>query len=61
MPVQDPQVRNANFEEVALGYTREMAVNEAKRCCSASTGPVLVAARWQLIFRVLSPGWRRMT
>ena len=32
MPSQDPQVRNRNFSEVALGYTYEMAVNEAKRC-----------------------------
>ena len=30
MPVQDPDVRNKNFKEVALGYTYEMAVNEAK-------------------------------
>ena len=32
MPSQDPNVRNKNFQEVALGYTAEMAVNEAKRC-----------------------------
>lgn len=32
MPVQEPDVRNKNFNEVALGYTREMAVSEAKRC-----------------------------
>ncbi len=32
MPTQDPEVRNKNFEEVALGYTPEMAVDEAKRC-----------------------------
>ena len=32
MPCQDPQVRAHNFEEVALGYTQEMAVEEAKRC-----------------------------
>ena len=32
MPAQDPQVRRHNFDEVALGYTAEMAVNEAKRC-----------------------------
>ena len=32
MPTQDPNVRNKNFKEVALGYTAEMAVNEAKRC-----------------------------
>lgn len=32
MPEQDPNVRNHNFEEVTLGYTAEMAVDEAKRC-----------------------------
>ena len=31
MPTQDPNVRNKNFKEVALGYTEEMAVNEAKQ------------------------------
>ena len=32
MPTQDPNVRNRNFDEVATGYTYEMAVNEARRC-----------------------------
>ena len=32
MPEQDANVRNHNFKEVTLGYTAEMAVNEAKRC-----------------------------
>ena len=32
MPEQEPNIRNANFKEVALGYTFEQAVNEAKRC-----------------------------
>lgn len=32
MPVQDPKVRNKNFKEVALGYTPEQAIDEAKRC-----------------------------
>lgn len=32
MPSQDPNVRNHNFLEVALGYTEEMAIDEAKRC-----------------------------
>jgi glutamate synthase (NADPH) small chain len=32
MPCQEPQVRARNFEEVALGYTREMAMEEAQRC-----------------------------
>ena len=32
MPSQDPEVRSHNFDEVALGYTAEMAVEEAQRC-----------------------------
>jgi glutamate synthase (NADPH/NADH) small chain len=32
MPEQEPQIRNKNFEEVAQGYTLEMAFAEADRC-----------------------------
>ncbi|HOA70708.1 MAG: NADPH-dependent glutamate synthase [Bacillota bacterium] len=32
MPVQDPKERKSNFDEVALGYTEEMALEEASRC-----------------------------
>ena len=32
MPEQEPNIRNANFKEVALGYTLEQAMNEAQRC-----------------------------
>lgn len=39
MPSQEPNVRNKNFEEVALGYTYEMAVNEAKRCLNCPKKP----------------------
>ena len=39
MPVQDPDVRNKNFDEVALGYTYEMAVEEAKRCLNCKHKP----------------------
>ena len=39
MPVQDPDVRNKNFDEVALGYTYEMAVNEARRCLNCPKKP----------------------
>ena len=37
MPVQDPQVRNKNFKEVALGYTKEQAIDEAQRCLHCKT------------------------
>ncbi len=39
MPSQDPNVRNKNFKEVALGYTPEMAVGEAKRCLQCKNHP----------------------
>lgn len=32
MPEQDPNIRNKNFMEVTLGYTKEMAIEEATRC-----------------------------
>jgi glutamate synthase (NADPH/NADH) small chain len=32
MPAQDPVARGGNFNEVALGYTEEMAIREAQRC-----------------------------
>ena len=32
MPEQDPKVRARNFKEVAIGYTPEMAIEEANRC-----------------------------
>lgn len=39
MPEQEPNVRNKNFEEVALGYTEEMAINEATRCLNCKHRP----------------------
>lgn len=39
MPEQDPNVRNKNFEEVALGYTAEMAMEEATRCLNCKNKP----------------------
>lgn len=39
MPVQDPAVRITNFDEVALGYTPEMAVEEATRCLHCKHQP----------------------
>ena len=32
MPSQDPVERASNFKEVALGYTKEMALDESQRC-----------------------------
>lgn len=42
MPEQEPTVRNKNFEEVALGYTPEMAVAEANRCLNCKN-PICVS------------------
>lgn len=39
MPVQEPDVRNKNFDEVALGYTPEQAVDEAERCLNCKHKP----------------------
>ncbi len=39
MPVQDPKIRRRNFEEVALGYTEEQAVDEANRCLNCKNKP----------------------
>lgn len=41
MPSQDPNVRNKNFLEVALGYTEEMAVDEAQRCLNCKHKPCI--------------------
>ena len=39
MPSQEPQVRAHNFNEVALGYTRELALDEAARCLNCKNKP----------------------
>ena len=39
MPEQQPSIRNKNFSEVATGYTKEMAVEEAKRCLNCKHKP----------------------
>ena len=39
MPTQEPAVRAHNFDEVALGYTYEMAKAEAMRCLNCKNQP----------------------
>ena len=39
MPTQAPEVRAHNFHEVALGYTEQMAIDEALRCLSCKNMP----------------------
>ena len=39
MPEQAGNVRNQNFQEVTLGYTKEMAIEEAQRCLNCKHKP----------------------
>jgi len=41
MPSQEPDVRNKNFDEVALGYTEEQALDEARRCLNCKNKPCI--------------------
>ena len=50
MPEQDPNVRNKNFEEVSLGYTKEQAMEEATRCLNCKK---------PFCMDVLSYSWRK--
>lgn len=43
MPSQAPEIRSHNFEEVALGYTHEMALTEASRCLNCKNKPCVSA------------------
>ena len=42
MPEQNPEVRNKNFLEVALGYTEDMAKEEAQRCLNCKNAPCVM-------------------
>ncbi len=48
MPTQDPAIRCTNFEEVALGYTYDMAINEARRCLNCKNKPCVSACPVQI-------------
>ena len=48
MPSQDPAVRAHNFDEVALGYTYDMAVNEARRCLACKNKPCVTGCPVQI-------------
>ena len=43
MPTQEPDIRNKNFLEVAMGYTEEVAVEEAQRCLNCKNKPCVSA------------------
>lgn len=42
MPIQDSKVRAHNFDEVSLGYTKEIAINEASRCLHCVNKPCVL-------------------
>ena len=48
MPSQAPEIRAHNFNEVALGYTAEIAVEEAKRCLECKNHPCISACPVQI-------------
>ena len=48
MPHQDPVVRAGNFQEVALGYTREQAIDEAQRCLHCKNMPCVSGSPVQI-------------
>ncbi len=41
IPEQPPQLRKTNFEEVSLGYTEELALQEAQRCLQCKNAPCI--------------------
>ncbi len=41
MPSQAPEIRSGNFDEVALGYTQEQALDEAQRCLNCKNKPCM--------------------
>lgn len=43
MPSLEPNYRNKVFEEVAIGYTYEMAIEEARRCLNCKNKPCVSA------------------
>ena len=48
MPEQAPEVRKHNFEEVALGYTAQIAQEEAQRCLHCKAKPCVAGCPVQV-------------
>ena len=48
MPTQKAEIRCHNFEEVALGYTEELAMAEAKRCLGCKNAPCVTGCPVQI-------------
>jgi glutamate synthase (NADPH/NADH) small chain len=51
MPLQDPHERAHNFDEVALGYTVDLAVLEAKRCIQCKNEPCVAGCPVEIDIR----------
>ena len=61
MPHQEPDVRNKNFAEVALGYSEETALNEAERCLGCANAPLCFRLSGAvLILKALLPKLKNM-
>lgn len=48
MPTQIPEIRNGNFLEVSLGYTKEQAIDEANRCLNCKHKPCVIGCPVQI-------------
>lgn len=48
MPTRSPQVRNSNFLEVTLGYSKEQAIDEAQRCLNCKHKPCVAGCPVQI-------------
>lgn len=60
MPRQSPDIRRSNFEEVALGYSEEQAIREAKRCLQCKKKPCVAGCPVEIdiqeFIRLISEG-----
>ena len=54
MPAQPAEVRNKNFDEVALGYTAEQAMDEAARCLNCKNKPCIAGCPVKMFKGVIS-------
>ena len=61
MPVQDALVRAHNFDEVALGYTEEQAIDEANRCLNCKICLALTVVPLKFTSPSLFPRSRKAT
>ena len=55
MPTQDALVRAHNFDEVALGYSEQTAIDEANRCLGCKNSPCVGACP----VKINIPGFRK--